>query len=253
MTFRSTSALLVVAASALSAQTPKSGRDVLEAMRAAYSGKWYHTLTFTQKTTTKAADGTPRVATWYEALSHTGAGTKLRIDVGEPSAGNGMMYTPDSVVRMRGGQVAGRTADGNVFLPLIEGVYVQSVDKTIKELAPHKIDMSKVYQTKWAGHPTWVVGSASAADTTSPQFWVDADTKLLTRMLLPLQESAPPYDIQLSGYVKAGGGWLATKVVMSQGGVAKQTEEYTDWKVDVDLDPALFDPAKWTTVKHWKK
>ena len=253
MTFRYSSALLVFAVSALSAQTPKSGRDVLEAMRAAYSGKWYHTLTFTQKTTTRAADGTPRVATWYEALSHTGAGTQLRIDIGEPSAGNGMLYTPDSVVRMRGGQVAGRSADGNVFLPLIEGVYVQPVDKTIKELAPHKIDMSKVYQTKWAGNPTWVVGAASAADTTSPQFWVNAETKLLTRMILPLQENAPPYDIHLDGYVKAGGGWLATKIVMNQGGVAKQTEEYTDWKVGVDLDPALFDPAKWTTVKHWKK
>ena len=71
MTFRSTFALLVFAASALSAQTPKSGRDVLEAMRAAYSGKWYHTLTFTQKTTTKAADGTPRVATWYESPGST--------------------------------------------------------------------------------------------------------------------------------------------------------------------------------------
>jgi hypothetical protein len=253
MTLRYSSALLVFAASVLSAQAPKSGRDVLDAMRAAYNGKWYHTLTFTQKTTTKAADGTPRVATWYEALAHTAAGTQLRIDVGEPSTGNGMMYTPDSVIRMREGKVAGRSADGNPFLPLIEGVYVQSVDKTIKELASQKIDMSKVYQTKWAGHPTWVVGAASAADSTSPQFWVDADRQLLTRMILPLAPNAPPYDIHLDGYVKAGGGWLATKIVMNQGGVAKQTEEYTDWKVDVELDPALFDPAKWTTVKHWKK
>src|SRR4051812_68375 len=207
MTLRYSSALLVLAASALSAQ-PKSGREVLEAMRAAYSGKWYHTLTFTQKTTTKAADGSPRVATWYEALAHTAAGTQLRIDIGEPSAGNGMMYTPDSVVRMRDGKVAARTDDGNPFLPLIEGVYVQSADKTIKELASQKVDMSKVYQTKWAGHPTWVVGAASAADSTSPQFWVDSDRKLLTRMILPLASNAPPYDIHLEGYVKAGGGWL---------------------------------------------
>jgi hypothetical protein len=253
MRFRYSSTLLVLVASALSAQTPKSGRDVLAAMRAAYDGKWYHTLTFVQKTTFKNADGTSREQTWYEALSHTGAGTQLRIDVGDPATGNGMLYTPDSVIRMRAGQVAARTADGNVFLPLIEGVYVQSVDKTMKELAPHNIDMSKFYQTTWKGKPNWVVGAASAADSLAPQFWVEADRKVLTRMILPLAANAPPYDIHLDGYVKAGGGWLSTKIVMNQGGVPKQLEEYTDWNVDVALDPALFDTARWTTVKHWKK
>lgn len=254
MTRRSSIALLLLAASALSAQTPKTGRDVLEAMRTAYDGKWYHTLTFVQKTTFKNADGTTaREQIWLEALSHTAAGTQLRIDFGDLKDKNGVIYTPDSSFRIRNGAVAARNADGNPFLPLIEGVYVQPVEQTMKELAPNKIDMSKVYRRSYNGKPTWVVGAASAADSTSPQFWVEADRKLLTRMILPLAPNAPPYDIILDGYVTAGGGWLGTKITMNQGGVAKQLEEYTDWKVDVELDPALFDPAQWSTVKHWKK
>ena len=86
--------------------TPRTGADVLEAMRAAYAGKWYHTLTFTQKTTLRGQDGTEREQTWYETLSHTAAaGTKLRIDIGDLSAGNGVIFTPDSSFRVRGGKL----------------------------------------------------------------------------------------------------------------------------------------------------
>ena len=62
-----------------------------------------------------------------------------------------------------------------------------------------------------------------------------------------------PLDVHLGGYVKAGGGWLATKIEMFQGGVRRQAEEYSDWKVDVPVDPAMFDVTKWTTAPHWAK
>jgi hypothetical protein len=247
-------ALLAVSthlATAQRGQAPKNGREVLEAMRAAYDGKWYHTLTFTQKTTSRTQDGSMREATWLEALSHTGAGTHLRIDFGDLKDGNGVIYTPDSSWRFRAGKAGPPSADGNPFLPLIEGVYVQPVDRTIKELVSTKVELSKMYQTKVQGVNTWVVGASSAADSTSPQFWVDADRKLLTRMILTLAPNRPPYDIHLEKYERVGSGWLATKVMMYSGGALQQGEEYSDWKVGMNLDPALFDPAKFTSVKHW--
>ena len=69
------------------AAAPRTGADVLEAMRAAYAGKWYHTLTFTQKTTMRGQDGTEQQQTWHETLTHTAAGTKLRIDLGGRNGG----------------------------------------------------------------------------------------------------------------------------------------------------------------------
>jgi hypothetical protein len=247
-------ALFVPGVHPLTAQTttPRTGADVLEAMRSAYAGKWYHTLTFKQKTTMRGQDGTERQETWYETLTHTAAGTKLRIDRGDLSAGNGMIYTPDSVFMVRGGQPQPPRGTGNEFLPLIEGVYVQPVAKTVKELSQMKVDMSKVRTGTYEGKPVWVVGAA-ATDTTSPQFWVSTDRKLLVRMVLPTGEGQPPYDVHLGKYVKAGGGWLATKIDMFQGGVLRQSEEYSDWKVDVPVDPALFDLSKWTTAPHWAK
>lgn len=251
-------ALALSASGRLTAQAggtaaPRTGTDVLEAMRAAYAGKWYHTLTFTQKTTLRRPDGTEAVQTWYETLSHTAAGTKLRIDIGDLSAGNGVIFTPDSSIRVRGGQPQPPQAKGNEFLPLIEGVYVQPVAKTVKELAGMKVDLSRVRTGTWQGKPVWIVGASSAADTTSPQFWVDTDRKLLVRMLISGGEGQPPLDVHLGGYVKAGNGWLATKIEMFQNGVPRQTEEYSGWKVDVPVDAAMFDPAKWSTAPHWAK
>jgi hypothetical protein len=235
-------------------KTPATGAAVLEAMRAAYAGKWYHTLTFTQKTTFHRPEGVAE-ETWYETLSHSAAaGTKLRIDRGELAAGNGLIFTPDSTFVVRGGKPGPVRPTGNEFLPLIEGVYVQPVTKTVAELAQMKVDMNRVIAGKWEGKPVWIVGAASASDTTSPQFWIDTDRKVLVRMMLRPNDAQPPLDVHLSGYEKVGkGAWLATKINMSQGGKPLQDEEYSGWKVDVPVDPAMFDIAQWSTAKHWAK
>lgn len=238
--------VLLAAPAALSAQdtAPKSGVEVLERMRAAYDGKWYHTLTFAQKTTIFAKDGTKRIQSWRESLRHSPAGTQLRIDMGDPARGIGVLYTPDSSWRFNGGKVAAHTADGNPFLPLIEGVYVQPVAKTIAELAPIKVDLAKVTSGTFEGRPVWIVGAASVADSTSPQFWVESERKVVVRMIVPLA-GPDPFDIQLGDYVAAGNGMLATKVTMSVKGKPVQIEDYADWKTDIPLADAVFDINAW--------
>lgn len=236
------------------AATPRSGADVLEAMRSAYAGKWYHTLTFVQTTTLRKADGTETQQTWHETLRHTPeTGTRLRIDIGDLAAGNGVIFTADSTFPVRGGTAVAPRATGNEFLPLIEGVYVQPVERTVKELAPMNVDMSRVSTGAWEGKPVWIVGASSAADSTSPQFWVDTDRKLVVRMVLRPDQGQLPLDVHLGKYVRTGNGWLATKIEMFQGGVRRQAEEYSDWKTDVPVDAELFDVSKWSTAKHWAK
>jgi hypothetical protein len=234
------------------AAAPQSGVDVLERMHAAYDGKWYHTLTFVQKTTLRRRDGTDTIQTWYEALRHSPeSGTRLRIDFGDPTEGNGVVYTPDSVYRVRPGQPAAASANGNEFLPLIEGVYVQPVARTVKELEPTKVDLKKVTPAKWEGRDAWAVGISSLSDTTSPQFWVEAERNVVVRFILVRPAPAPALDIHLTGYVALAGGWLATKIEMFAGGQRAQAEEYSDWKAGMPLDPALFEASKWATAKHW--
>jgi hypothetical protein len=221
-------------------------------MHDAYAGKWYRTLTFVQKTTVFRKDAAPAVSTWYESLRHTEpAGTQLRIDVGDPSAGNGMLYTADSTWRVRAGKVTDTRGEGNEFLPLIEGVYMQPLSRTVQQLKPTGVDLGRVTKGQWQSRPVWIVGTTSQADTTSPQFWVDTDRNVVVRMILVPAATAPSMDIRLDGYVPLAGGWLATKVMMSVGGAPRQNEEYTDWKANVALAPALFDVSSWTSAPHW--
>ena len=65
-----------------------------------YAGRWFNSLTFIQKTTVRRPDGTENVSTWYEAM----LGSRLRIDMGEPSLGNGAL----SIIGGRGDEVVGQ-------------------------------------------------------------------------------------------------------------------------------------------------
>ena len=235
----------LVAPFLLSAQdvAPRNGTEVLERMRAAYDGRWYHTLTFAQKTTV-FRNGEKRIQSWRESLRHSAKGTQLRIDFGDASKGNGVLYTPDSSFRFQNGKLAARNNDGNAFLPLIEGVYVQPIAKTVAELAPTKIDLSRAYVGSWKGKPAWIVGATSAADTTSPQFWVDVAQKVVVRFIVSFG-GPDPFDVQLDDYVQAGNGMLATKVTMSVKGAPVQIEDYADWKTDIALPDSVFDINVW--------
>jgi hypothetical protein len=224
---------------------PASGAAVLEKMRAAYDGKWYTTLTFAQKTTIVGKDGTKRIQPWRESLRWTPqAGVQLRIDFGDAAAGNGVLYTADSSWRVAGGKLAAHDANGNPFLPLIEGVYVQPVSRTVAELASTHVDLDKVSATTWLGHPVWVVGSLARSDSTAPQFWIDVERKVVVRMIVNVG-GPEPYDIQLDDYVAAGGGMLATKVTMFVRGKPAQIEDYADWKVNVPLTDTTFTLERW--------
>ena len=233
---------------------PKTGAEVFQRMHDAYAGKWYHTLTFVQTTTQRRPNGTDTVTTWYESLRQPANGrTELRIDFGDPSAGNGVLYTADSSWRMRGGILAAASADGNEFLPLIEGVYFNPVEQTIRELSSTKTDMSRVIEGRYDGRRVWIIGVSSTADTTSPQIWIDAERNVAVRAIIPASPNLPMFDIHLDGYVPIESTWLASKITMLQAGVPRQKEEYRDWKVNVDLPASLFDVATWTSAPHWAR
>lgn len=228
---------------------PANGREVLQRMHDAYAGKWYKTLTFKQQTTQWRQDGSRNVSTWLESLRYApGVGVQLRIDMGDLTAGNGVLYTADSTWVVRGGKVTATRPQGNEFLPLIEGVYLQPVDRTLRELGGTGIDFAKVGAARWENRQAWIVGATSSADSTAPQFWVDVERKVVVRMILVPAPNTPVMDIHLARYVPLAGGWLATKIEMYVAGQPRQFEEYSDWRAGMDLPDALFDAQRWANA-----
>lgn len=244
-------ALAGLALPAVAAQV-SPGRAALEKMHAAYAGKWYRTLTFVQKTTFHRAGAPLREQLWWESVRYTREhGVQLRIDVGDAASGNGTLATADSTWVIRNGQLMQIRTTGNEFLPWIEGVYVQPVDITERQVRAMGVDLQKTRRATWRDRPVTIIGAASADDTTSSQAWIDDERQVLVRMIVAATAARPLLDVTLDGYVRAGNGWLGTKVDIYFDGVLRQAEEYTDWKVDVPLPDALFDPAQWMTAPHW--
>ena len=232
-------ALLLAAPSpAASIEPPKDGVELIGRMRERYLGKWYHTLTFVQKTT--LADG--KVETWYEAVSLPG---KLRIDIAPLEGKNTLLFRNDSIYEFKDGKLAESHPMVHPLMVLGFDVYAQPVDVTIRQLKGLGFDLAKLHESTWQGRPAYVVGTA-AGDSVTRQFWIDKERLYFVRMVEPgKQDPSARVETRFNKYIPMGQGWLETEVRFMVNGKTKMLEEYTEPKAGVKLDPAIFDAGRW--------
>src|SRR6185295_7859879 len=117
---------------------PKTGEELIKAMHDRYAGKWYSTLTFTQKTT--YPDG--HIETWYEAAKLPGT---LRIDVAPLDSGKAIIFRRDSIYIVKDGKAAPGRAFVHPLLVLGFDVYVDPAPTTIAKLRGLRFDLTKVH------------------------------------------------------------------------------------------------------------
>ena len=225
-----------------------SGDELIAAMNARYAGKWYTTLTFTQKTSRLLADGKWNVQTWYEAMKVPG---QLRIDFDPISAGNGVVYARDSAFTVQNGRPLRGQASINPLLLLGFDVYGNAPSRTAALLRKEGFDLARVHADTFQGRPMIVVG-ARQGDLLRKQFWVDAEHLYFVRSLERApRDSTKVQDVRFVNYERRGDAWIAPRVEIHTDGKLVFHEDYTDIRTGVALNEALFDPAKWKTVKHW--
>lgn len=229
-----------------------SAQSLLEAMHARYAGKWYRNLTFVQTSHYYDANGSPsRIEEWYEAGVVPG---RLRIDIGDRSGGNGQLFRNDSAYVFQGGQLRRAVKTRNPLMVLGFDVYAQDPARSLQVLGEEGFDTSRFHRATLGETSYYVVGAAPG-DSVSRQFWIEADRLLFWRVIQPAPEAARdqrPSEIRFQKYVPHGGGWVAEEVDFLRGGRRYFFETYADVRVNVDLDPALFDPAQWMTARYWR-
>lgn len=231
------------------AQEIRNGEDLLRVMHARYEKSWYQTVTFTQKSTTYKGDGTSSAETWYEAAMVPG---KLRIDIGAPADGKGYVLVDGNVSIVKDNKVVGSRHSVNMLLVLGFDVYRQDPETTIKVVKSEGFDLSKLREDVWEGKPVYVVG-ADKGDEKSRQFWVAKDTLLFLRVIEPSQGDATKVnDIRFIHYQPLAGAWIAAGVEVYTDGKKVFSEDYTDIRGNVKLDPEVWDPQQFSTT-HWEK
>lgn len=223
----------------------RDAASLLRAMHDRWAARWYHTVSFRQRTSRVLPGDSVRVETWYEWIALPG---KLRIQMGEAAEGRGVIYAGDSTFAVRNNAVAGRGAGRNPLLLLGFDVYAQPPQRTLELLRQEGFDLATFHADTWQGRPVWVVGAAPG-DLRHKQFWVEQERLLFVRLFEPSPaDSTRVSDIRFAQYVPLGNAWIAPLVEVWTGGRRVFWEEYSDMRADPPLDPVLFDPDRWTSA-----
>lgn len=239
--------LLIIAPASIAAKITTT-EQLVQAMQKKYAKSWYKTVTFIQQTTNIDKDGNKKVETWYEAISVPGS---LRIDIMPITDGNGILFTNGQLYSFKGGKVENSRPFVHPLLILGFDIYRLPQAEVIETLRGLKFDLSILREDTWQGQPVYVVG-AKPGDLHSPQFWIDQKNLYFVRMLRPGRDGAQTQETQFNKYQKLGGGWISPEVIFMIDGKVVTTEEYSEMKADMPLDPKLFDPQYFTTV-HWRE
>lgn len=211
-----------------------------------YYGQFPKTISFTQKTTMYRADTIFRTQTWYEAGLFPNL---FRIDLGDPKEGNSIIYRGDSTYNFRKSVKMKPTVNPNILVYLLGGMYFETQNEVAQKLAKEGFDLGKSYKTLWKGKPVDIFG-VDHADSTKSQLWFDSTNQYLVRMIQQKEKSR--LECQFENHQKMGKVWHETHVKIYSDNKLVQTEDYSNFKGDIELDPNFFNPDKYGTW-HWLK
>jgi hypothetical protein len=226
---------------------PANGNEVVQRMYREYEGKWFQTLQFTQENTRYAANGRTERSQWKEYMLVPG---RLRIEFMPASGGNGAVYADGNVYSFEGGRLARTSQQVNILLVLTGDVYGQPASKTAEQLAGLGVDLTKIRRETWNGRAVWVVGGTGAADVGSSQFWVDASTWVVLRVIdrgnmLSAQSPRPATEYRLSDYRVISGVPVVHEIGFYRDGNLFFKEQYTEVQLNTALDARLFSSTLW--------
>jgi hypothetical protein len=243
---RSAAALVLLAAcappSGVAQPAPGTVRDaesLIRQMHSRYAGRWYRTLAFTQVV---SRPGRPDES-WDEWGAMPG---RLRIEQG---GGRGAIFANDSTYAFAGDSLVRRIGHRNDLMTLGFDVYAQAPERTISMLTADGFDLTRFRTDTWQGRPAYVVGASSASDSTSKQFWIDAERLVFVRLLDPIPNQPGRFqDVRFDKYEPLGGGWIAPEVNVFVGGQNVFKEVYSNIRHDLAMDPSLWIPERWKTA-----
>jgi hypothetical protein len=225
------------------------GKSLLTAMHDRYKSTWYDNVAFQENAITINPDGTTKTEVWDEVLEVPG---KLRINRGEAAKDNGVIIADSTATGFQDGKPNGPHPFVHMILILGFDVYRQPVQTSIDQVVARKIDLTQIHEEKWDGEDVYVVGAAKG-DLKSNQFWVEKKRLLFVRLIETNPRDPQKLDdTRFRDYRKCADAWISARVEFYTNEKNTFNEDYFNIHCNIKIDPAIFDPAKFTTTNIHK-
>ena len=223
-----------------------TGQQLIEAMHARYAGRYLSTLSFLQNNTLYSASGGEQRTQWLEHLSLPG---RLRIDYLPLANHSGVLYERGRVHVFDNGKRVQSQPGVNPLLVLGFDVYGQPPAITAHVLDSLGFDLGIIRTGEWQGRPVHIVGAAVEGDSTTNQFWIDAERMLFVRMFQKNPAGTVVTEYRFDRYTEFAGAPVAIEVLMLRNGRPFFREEYTNVRVNQPITDAVFDPEQWVDAQ----
>lgn len=232
-----------VTSSAPAAPAIDNGQSLVSAMRQKYGGQWFKTLSLTQNNTLYSARGTATNSQWRERMVVPG---KLRIDYLPLTQKSGVLFDGSRVHTFDNGRAIDAQPGVNALMLITADLYAQPIQRTTQLLDSLGFDLSKLRRDTWETQPAFVVG-AGASDSTTSQFWVDAERLVTLRVVQKERRGTRDIvtDVRFGKFADFGGFPVATEVLQYRDGRLVFKEQYVDVRVNDPIPDATFDATKW--------
>ena len=216
-----------------------TGRDIIKKMHEQYYGKWYHTLSYTQKMEFFKKGKFNGSQFWYASILFP---TVFRIDYVDPKKRNTDIITRDTLWEFRKGLLRNIIPGMGDAVFLSGGLYSYSLDEDYQKLKDMGYDLDKSFRTIWNNKPVYVIGAIRDGEPEN-QIWVDAVNLYIVRQLNFFGKNKQ--DQVLESQVKLDGGWSETKASIYLNDTLSAVQSYQDLVVNKALDLAGFDPGQY--------
>lgn len=203
----------------------QSGVEILKKMHERFFQGPCKAYTFSQKNTHYKADTVFSHSVWHEAIEFP---DKFKINFGEPSEGNYVVFRNDSVYNFKKGLLYKTRSDSNSLLLLLGGMYYRSLEDVLERIKHAGYDLSLLSHQNWKSADVFVIG-AKVGDLTSNQIWVNKKTLRIERLIEKLNEK-DVMDMRFEAHQTWCKGYVETKVSFRRNGKLEQVEEYYDLK-----------------------
>lgn len=220
--------------------SPRNGLEVIGWMRFEHPSRALRTLAFTV-TSVRGADTSTQSG--YALLPG-----RLRFDTPAESRPTTLVRVRHQTTLFRSGKRVASASAVDLRSLLTFDVFAQGVDTTIMWLDSARIRFGLARQDRFDGRRAWVVGAADG-DSTSEQFWVDADRWRLLRVIQRDPQARNVLsDVRFVQYTELLETPVPTRIEVWRNGSLYEEQTLSDFVVNPKLSSRAFDLSRWRSV-----